>query len=753
MLSAAAATFFVSAYLFGGKVDLTSGGVTASSGNSGLDTAVVGVSGSFVFRTVFAESLVGDVRFHVAVATAVASMLELQTGAGITADDVQINAATRRLASTPLLRGHARRLEGDYAFVDYIVFLDGSDAPEPEDATQILRSADPAAMATKIETEMTLQGFEEEKIVMEVISISADVFHGGDGAASPESGINDTLPPIEARANASFSFDLDKEGAGTSVDSSDSGLDKHDDRCFDHFGIDKAKCEQAGGLCQWMEGKCVIAKGNVDSSTSNDTCYEAFGNSRDQCVQEGGSCQWIEEDGVGKCTMRLHYSDSHGAGGADGSSGQTLISMRSCSQFDKVEACAGTDGLCQWIEDSEDMDGKCLPSIVPPNVSEQVAACRLKDEDRCLLASDACSWSGSRCEFRNFTDVCRDLFAADRDRCLKQDWLCQWTNQEGRQEFGCAMSFGASGGLFLGTHRLDRDADREGRGGGGGRRDRDGSPGNHSEEGNRGSGGCHHGPGNHSEGDYGDSEGGGHRNGGYGLENRSEGRHHGRGGCHQGPGNHSDKDNEGSEGEGPYGPGHRGEGGHHGSGGYHRDPGNHSEGDYEGSEGEGHRYGGNGPESHREGGHQGNGSGQNPGGSSGGGGGGNQGSGNGRSGEGRNGGDLGAGHGNGTYNSSDHVDGPHDGSGGHGGEGYGIVGQSSGGYNSGGDNGVGLSSGDHHSSSSQGSGRGGRNGGGGHNSDSSHNGSSGGHGGGGHGSRGDGDTGESGGGRGGGHRL
>mmetsp|Transcript_32494 Transcript_32494/g.81781 ORF Transcript_32494/g.81781 Transcript_32494/m.81781 type:complete len:396 (-) Transcript_32494:496-1683(-) len=156
-----------------------------SDGNSAIGEPVPtipGVSGLLVLRAASPSALVADGRFHLAIASAVASTLTSQSGGDVTADDVQVFLSTRPHATSPSLRGDGRRLEHDSIYVDYTLFLDGENVSEPEDAARILRATDSTAMAAKINAEMESQGFEQDMAV-EVVRLTAEVLNGGEGGS------------------------------------------------------------------------------------------------------------------------------------------------------------------------------------------------------------------------------------------------------------------------------------------------------------------------------------------------------------------------------------------------------------------------------------------------------------------------------------------------------------------------------------------------------------------------------------------
>jgi len=479
------------------------GGVT---GGSGSGSPYGGVSGSFVLRAENVETLAGDDRFSLALATAVASTLALQTGGTITAGDVQVSVATRRLGATPSLRAHARRLEEDYIFIDYIVVLHGKGAPDPEAATQALLAADPAAMTAQIEAEMTSQGLEQD-LALEVISISADVAtsedevvdwsqaqEDPDANAGPFNGSRHASPKKD-RCYKHFGGNKQKcDRAGRLCIWSHSKCitptepeSSAQDSCYDRCGSNKTKCLEAGETCQWFENdgdsKCIEKRGHhreCDENSEGDECYEHFGSNKDQCLEAGENCQWFEDDGEGKCIEKRGH---HGEGDEDGEGDECHEHFGSnkdecleagancqwveddgdgkcvekwghhggkspkerCAKFGSQE-CSGTDGLCEWKADANSTNGTCVPTFAYLDTAEvQEAACELKNESECTEAS-VCGWSGGTCRFSNFTDVCKDLFGTDADRCLQQEWLCMWTQMPAGEEAACTMKLPRGGG-------------------------------------------------------------------------------------------------------------------------------------------------------------------------------------------------------------------------------------------------------------------------------------------------------------------
>jgi len=619
---------------------------TSGSDSSAADSSIAersesgstggGVSGSFVLRAENVETLAGDDRFSLALATAVASTLASQTGGTISAGDVQVSVATRRLGATPSLRAHARRLEEDYIFVDYIVLLQGKDSPDPEAATQALLATDPAAMTAQIEAEMTSQGL-EQGMRMEVISISADVASGEaevvalsqaqddpDTNVGPFNGaqheplnedrcykhfgsdkqkcdqagrlcvwsdskcITPTEPTTEDGCYEKFGSSKEEclkekdecqwieddgdgkcmmivdrnhseaghwssgedecyeefgsnktkcleagedcqwfedDGDGKCIEKWDHGGgddSSEEDECYEEFGSNKTKCLEAGEHCQWFEvdgdgicmekvshhggdddgkedgcyekfgsnkdkclkkndacqwvendgdGKCIEKfghHGGKEGSGEEDECYEHFGSDKDKCLEAGEDCQWFEEDGDGKCIENWVHKDGkedecfeHFGSNKDecleagedcqwvdddgdgkcietrGPHGETHP-KKPCAKFGSEE-CSGTDGLCEWVADTNSTNGTCVPTFAYLDVAEvQEAACELKDEGECTEAN-VCGWFGGTCKFSNFTDVCKDLFGTDADRCLQQEWLCAWAQTSAGEEAACTM--------------------------------------------------------------------------------------------------------------------------------------------------------------------------------------------------------------------------------------------------------------------------------------------------------------------------
>eukprot|EP00443_Scrippsiella_acuminata_P022613 CAMPEP_0115196880 /NCGR_PEP_ID=MMETSP0270-20121206/15312_1 /TAXON_ID=71861 /ORGANISM="Scrippsiella trochoidea, Strain CCMP3099" /LENGTH=438 /DNA_ID=CAMNT_0002610223 /DNA_START=91 /DNA_END=1405 /DNA_ORIENTATION=- len=177
------------------------------------------------------------------------------------------------------------------------------------------------------------------------------------------------------------------------------------------FSVDEEGCLQQQWLCKWVgdesggsgEGTCKMkTQLSVVRDVMQKVC-PVFGSDSDSCTTLF-FCQWSADDfGKGTCTVKPKWSEEqdHSLPLEVPASLAHLEEARPCRQFRSNTTCAWSDGLCQWSEDTDGGNEKCLPNFTMPDFS-----CFRKQEDMCSEAGDACVWTGARCRPR-VQDVCQ----------------------------------------------------------------------------------------------------------------------------------------------------------------------------------------------------------------------------------------------------------------------------------------------------------------------------------------------------------